>query len=153
MENKEKIPGEVYNDLRAQFQKGDAMNYLKELCEKYKEDIEEFTCTAMMAAYQKNRVKALDYMLGLPGRHPADLLVKIQTQRMMFEDEGFAKGGKMLSLICKHFPRIQNLEELDFCLKSRVNNQKVNERHKELSFMVYSQTVEEKNIKIKPNKI
>ncbi len=149
----DKIPGIVYNELRAKFKKSDALTYLKELCETYKEDIEEFTCTAMMSAYQTNRVKALDYMLSLPGRHSANLLVKIQTQAMMFEQDKFEKGGKMLALVCKHFKRTEILEELQHCVQNRPNDPKVQERFKELSFMVYNQTVEEKNIKTKLSKI
>lgn len=153
----DKIPGEVYNDLRTHFKKGEAMTYLKELCETYKDNIEEFTCTAMMAAYQSNRVKALDYMLGLPGRHEASLLVKIHAQSMVYNQKDFDKGAKVLSVICKNFPRTMILGEIEKCRNPQDNREKQRleheQRYKEVTMMVYNETMIEKNIKVKTNKI
>ena len=153
----DKIPGEVYNALRLQFKKGESMTYLKELCETYKENIEEFTCTAMKAAYDSNRVKALDYMLGLSGRHEASLLVKIHVQSMVYNQKDFDKGAKMLSVICKHFPRTFILEQIEKCRNPQDNREKQKleheQRYKELNMMVYNETMVEKNIKIKAHKI
>lgn len=137
------IPGNVYNELREKLKKSDALNYVKELCAKYKEDIEDFTSTAMMAAYQKYRLKALDYMLSLEGQHEASLLVKIQTQKMMFEKDSFEseKEMKVLLLICKHFDSTLILNELDNCKNSRMNSNDVIQRHKELSYVVLNSKI------------
>lgn len=149
------IPGSIYNELREKFKKSDSLNYVKDLCEKYKENIEEFTCTAMMAAHQKYRLKSLDYMLSLEGRHEASLLVKIQTQKMMFEKESFEseKEMKVLLLVCKHFDSTLILNELDFCKKNRPNDKEVIERHKELSYVVLNSKLSVNNKKEKKLKI
>jgi hypothetical protein len=153
----DKIPGEVYNALRLQFKKGESMTYLKELCEKYKENIEEFTSTAMKAAYDYNRAKALDYMLNLPGRHEASLLVKIHVQSMIYNQNSFDKGAKIMNVLCKHFQRSFILEEIDKCRNPQDNREKQknehNQRFKEVSVMVYNETLVEKNIKHKISKI
>ncbi|NCQ51753.1 hypothetical protein GW796_07660 [archaeon] len=67
--------------------------------------------------------------------------------------EQFKKGGKMLSVICKHFNRVEILNELDKCKSARINDVRVCERHKKLSFIVLSETSEIKNTKRKVNKI
>jgi hypothetical protein len=150
------MPGSVFNALREKFQKSDALNYLKELVSTLEDkQIEEFTCTAMMAAYQKYRLKSLDYMLGLEGRHEAKLIVKIQIQKMMFEKEGFEseKEMKVLLLICKHFDSTLILNELDFCKQNRPNDKDVIERHKELSYVVLNSKLSVDNKKEKKLKI
>lgn len=153
------IPGQVYNDLRVQFKKGEAMTYLKELCATLKpEQIEEFTCTAMMAAYQANRAKALDYMLGLPGRHEASLLVKIHLQGMLYEEDKFKKGIKFLEVINKHFPKELITEELKLNKSYKDNASdkfklEMNNREKEMLYFIISSNLVEKNIKVKKSKI
>ena len=149
-----KIADEVYNKLRLEFKKGESLKYVKELCSHIPlEQMGKFTSIAMKCAYDAKRSKALDYMLSLEGRNEAFLLVKIHTQIMMFNENELEKGAKILAVICKHFKRVEILKELDKCLQYKINDPKVSPRHKELSFMVYNNTLEEKNIKTKLNKI
>lgn len=144
---------EIQNALRREFKKSDSMTYLKELCANVpKEQMENFTCYAMKSAYDYNRCKALDYMLSLEGRHEASLLVVFHTQKMLSDKKGFEKGGKMLGLICKHFKRKDILEKMDNYIKI-INTNEVMERYKEISFLVFQETMENKNIKTKSNKI
>lgn len=145
---------EVQNALSKEFKKGDAMTYLKQLCAKVpREQIKEFTNYAMKSSYDYNRSKALDYMLALEGREEAFLLVQIHTQRMMFNEKDFEKGGKILAVICKHFNRKEIFEQLEICRNHKAYDQKVQDRHKELSYIVFRETIEEKNIKTKVSKI
>lgn len=148
------IPNEVYTNLSLQFKKGESITYVKQLCSTISaEQMEDFTSRAMMIAYQRNRPKALDYMLGLEERHEASLLVKIHTQRMMFDQEDFEKCGNIFAVICKHFKRTDILEQLEKCRTHKSYDNAVQDRYKELSFFVFKETVEEKNIKTKVKKI
>lgn len=160
----DKIPGEVHNELRAHFKKGESMTYLKELCETYKNNIEEFTCTAMKSAYDYNRAKALDYMLKLPGRHEATLLLKLNIPNLLIEDK-FEKNIKMFAVICRNFPKelvkeeIQKAREnphvkLYLNMKNKEDRLKEYEaRQKEILLVLLTETFEENPIKVKPNKI
>lgn len=153
----DKIEGSVYNELRLKLKKGESLTYVKDLCEIYKNNLEEFTSVAMKSAYDYKRAKALDYMLSLQGRHEAKLLVKIHVQCMIYNQEDFDKGAKIMSVLCKHFPRSYILEEIEKCRNPQDNREKQkaqhNQRYKEVNLMVYNETMLEKNIKNKISKI
>lgn len=151
------ILGNVFNELSLQFKKGEAMTYLKPLCEQYKDKMEEFTSTAMKSAFDYNRSKALDYMLGLPGRHEASMLLKYHIPAMMYSENKFAKGIKIFEVIIKHYPRALVIEEVENAKKYKIKNngftKEIEERYKEMMYVVFSKTLPEKNIKTKLVKI
>lgn len=150
------IPGSIYNELREKFKKSDALNYLKELVESINENqIKEFTSIAMMDAFNKYRLKALAYMLSLNNCQDASLMVKIQTEKMMFEKESFEseKEIKVLLWMCKNFENTLILKELDNCKSYRPYDNNVSERHKELSYIVLSSKLSSDGKKEKKLKI
>jgi len=150
------IPESVYSDVKAQLRKSDALNEVKKIIATLEpEQIEEFTTTIMMEAYQKYRLKSLDYMLSLENHCEESLLVKIQTQKMMFEEESFEseKEMKVLLLLCKHVNNTLILNELDNCKGYRPHDNNVMERHKELSYVVLNSKLSINNKKEKKLKI
>lgn len=151
------IPGTVYNELRLHFKKGEAITYVKQLCEQYKDDIEEFTCTAMKAAFDYNRSKALDYMLGLRGRHEATMLLPFHIPAMMYSEKKFDKGIKIFEVIIKHYPKSLIIEQIEsaktYKVKQNAFTKDIEDKYKEMMYLVFSQTLPEKNIKTKTLKI
>lgn len=151
------IPGTVYNELRLQFKKGESITYVKQLCEQYKDNIEEFTSSAIKAAFDFNRSKALDYILGLPGRHEASMLLPFHIPTMMYSEKKFDKGIKTFQVIIKHYPKSLVIKEIEnakiYKIKQNAFTKEVEERYKEMIYVVISQTLPEKNIKTKTFKI
>lgn len=151
------IPGTVYNELRLHLKKGEAITYVKNLCEQYKENIEEFTASAIKAAFDYNRSKALDYMLGLQGRHKAHMLLNFHVPAMMYSEKKFIKGAKIFQVLIKHYDRSMVLEQIEnaktYKVKQNQYSKEIEARYKEMMYMVFSYSLKEKNIKTKTLKI
>jgi hypothetical protein len=96
--------GEIQNEFREKFKKSDALNSLKEIADQLtKEEFKDFSDVAMKSAYDKNRVKAVEYMLAFHEQDNPSLLIRIHLQRMLAEDKDLKSGEKMLRVLGKHF--------------------------------------------------
>lgn len=111
--------GEIQNEFREKFKKSDALNSLKEMAEQLtKEEFKDFSDVAMKSAYDKNRVKAVEYMLAFYQQDNPSLLIRIHLQRMLAEDKDLKSGEKMLRVLAKNF----STELCDDVMTSFVNS-------------------------------
>ena len=94
----------IQNEFREKFKKSDALKDLKEVAEKMtKEEFIDFSDSAMKSAYDKNRTKAVDYMLSFYEQNKPQLLLRIHLQCMLADEKVMKSGEKMLKVLNKNF--------------------------------------------------
>lgn len=94
----------LQHEASEKFKKSDALNYLKDVCENMsKEDFLKFANYAMKTAYDKKRIKAVEYMLSFYEYNQPQLLMRIHLQKMLHEPQTSEKDKGMLKVLVKHF--------------------------------------------------
>ena len=139
------IDNKIQNELRLKWKKSDAIQYVKEMCSKISvEDMSEFTSTAIKAAYDAKRIKALDYLLGLENRCDATLLVKIHVGYLLSNIKVSEKDIDIWKILCNHFTEKDLLESIENFKKylSTQHKEKFFFREKEMIRFVFEKKLQ-----------
>lgn len=140
-------PDNLKNDAREKFNTSNILDELKELSQNMsKEDFMDFTNSAMKSAYDKNKVKAVEYMLSFYEKDNPKMLMIGHLQIMLANQKDFELGKKMLIPLAKNF-------SYEFC--DQVMNQyisihafkkdEVQIRKAEISKIILEQTLNQDN--------
>lgn len=94
----------LQNEVREKLKKSDALKFFKEISQTMsKEEFKEFSDVAMKSAYDKNRVKAVEYMLSFYEPNNPLLLLQIHLQIMLNDSKAMQSGKEMLKVLIKNF--------------------------------------------------
>jgi hypothetical protein len=148
--NIQELQHECFQNLK----KSDSLSFLKEVSAKLsKEEFLEFSNVSMLDAYRANRVKAVEYMLSFYEKDEPKLLIMIHLQTMLYDEKGFEKGKKMLVPLARHF-------STDLCQKVitqfvEAHRNKINflEREKEMQKIIFPESLQTNEVKVKRIKI
>lgn len=144
----------LQNEVRERLKKSDALIFFKEISQQMtKEEFVEFSNTAMKSAYDKNRVKAVDYMLSFYEYNQPPLLLRIHLQLMLSDSKKMESGKKMLQVLLKNFSEqlCYNIMD-DFLIYHKRKNEYL-ERYAEINKIILEEKMPNNQISHKTIKI